>query len=106
MLVSVRLCRELICKFRYARSPQWYHERPNRDFTSLEKMCFRFIPFWQRFHRLQLFRANDALVDTYLPGNKAAAKRAATEKAAKEYIYRTAPQKYHNFLVPSFPLGM
>ncbi|PVH77662.1 monooxygenase [Cadophora sp. DSE1049] len=89
----------------YARSPQWYHERPNREFSILEKMCFRYIPFWQRFHRLQLFRTNDALVDTYMPGEKAAAKRAATEEAAKNYIYRTAPQKYHRFLVPSFPLG-
>ncbi|KAH9214487.1 monooxygenase [Leptodontidium sp. 2 PMI_412] len=89
----------------YARSPQWYHERPNRTFTAVEKLCFRFVPFWQRLHRLQLFRTNDALVDTYMAGEKAKEKRAATEKTARDYIYRTAPKKYHDILVPDFPLG-
>jgi cation diffusion facilitator CzcD-associated flavoprotein CzcO len=91
--------------FRYARSPQWYHERPNHRFTSFEKACFRYIPFWQRIHRLRLFQANDNLVSTYLSGPKAEKKRLAAEASAKDYIYKTTPKKYHDMIVPTFPLG-
>ena len=91
--------------FRYARSPQWYHERPNHRFTAFEKACFRYIPFWQRLHRLRLFQANDNLVSTYLSGPKAQKKRLAAEASAKSYIYQRTPEKYHDIIVPTFPLG-
>jgi hypothetical protein len=52
-----------------------------------------------------LFRTSDSLVDTYMPGEKSEAKRKATEESAKRYIYETAPEKYHEFIVPKFPLG-
>lgn len=92
-------------RLRFARSPQWYHERPNREFSKLEKVCFRYIPLWQRYHRLSLFRGNDALVETYGAGEKAQRVRTATENAARNYIYHNAPEKYHHFIVPEFPLG-
>ncbi|KFY81519.1 hypothetical protein V500_11346 [Pseudogymnoascus sp. VKM F-4518 (FW-2643)] len=89
----------------FARSPQWYHERPNREFSKLEKFCFRYIPLWQRYHRLSLFTGNDALVETYGAGEKAQRVRTATENGARNYIYQNAPEKYHHFIVPEFPLG-
>lgn len=89
----------------YARSAQWYHERPNRDFTAFEKWCFRNIPLWERYVRLRIFLASDALVATYMPGPAAEKLRIKTEKTARQYIYDTAPKKYHKFLVPDFPLG-
>lgn len=89
----------------YARSPQWYHERPNRNFTAFEKWCFRYIPLWERYNRLTLFLLNDDLVSTYMPGVAATRKRAKVEDHAKKYIYSMAPEKYHDFLVPEFPLG-
>jgi cation diffusion facilitator CzcD-associated flavoprotein CzcO len=91
---------------RFARSPQWYHERPNRDITALEKFCFKYIPFWQRYHRYSIFSSSDALVTTYGTGEDSRIQRADVEKTAKHYIYSTAPKKYHDFLVPKFPLGM
>jgi cation diffusion facilitator CzcD-associated flavoprotein CzcO len=92
-------------KLRFARSPQWYHERPNRSFSALQKACFKYIPFWQRYHRLSLFRENDSLVTTYVPGEQATVKRKETEDHAKQYIYAMTPKKYHDFIVPKFPLG-
>ncbi|KIX00872.1 uncharacterized protein Z518_09937 [Rhinocladiella mackenziei CBS 650.93] len=89
----------------YARSPQWYHERPNRHFTNVEKWCFRYLPLWERYNRLMLFLQNDDLVSTYMPGAIATKKRANVEDHAKKYIYATSPKKYHHFLVPDFPLG-
>ena len=40
-----------------------------------------------------------------MPGETAEKARAIVEANAKDYIYRTAPEKYHSFIVPSFPLG-
>ena len=91
--------------YRYARSPQWYHERPNKPITPLQKFCFKYIPFWQRYQRLQIFLDSDNLVTTYVPGEEAAKVRANTEKIAKNYIYSRTPEKYHNIIVPDFPLG-
>jgi len=89
----------------YARSAQWYHERPNRDFTNFERWCFKYVPLWERYLRLNLFLQSDDLVATYMPGATAAKKRAAVEDHAKKYIYSRSPKKYHDFLVPDFPLG-
>jgi hypothetical protein len=91
---------------RFARSPQWYHERPNRDITPFEKFCFNYIPFWLRYHRFNIFRSSDALVTTYGTGDLASQQRVVVESTAKDYIQATAPEKYHHFLVPQFPLGM
>ena len=52
-----------------------------------------------------MFLENDDLVTTYMPGAKATAKRAKVEDHAKRYIFSRAPEKYHNVLVPNFPLG-
>jgi cation diffusion facilitator CzcD-associated flavoprotein CzcO len=90
----------------YARSPQWYHERPNRNFTALEKWCLKHIPLWERYLRLRLFLANDGLVATYGSGSAASKLRAKAEDHAWKYILSQAPQKYHQFLIPDFPLGM
>ena len=89
----------------YARSAQWYHERPNRNFTSFEKWCFKYIPFWERYLRLRLFLANDGLVATYMPGKAAESLRKTVEEHARQYICTQAPQKYHQALIPDFPLG-
>jgi cation diffusion facilitator CzcD-associated flavoprotein CzcO len=89
----------------YSRSPQWYHERPNRNFTKGETWAFRYLPLWERWKRLQLFLENDDLVSTYMPGVKASLKRAGVEEHAKKYIFSRAPKKYHQFLIPDFPLG-
>jgi cation diffusion facilitator CzcD-associated flavoprotein CzcO len=40
-----------------------------------------------------------------MPGEKAEKKRLAAEASAKKYIYATTPEKYHEFIVPKFPLG-
>lgn len=89
----------------YARSPQWYHERPNRSFTALEKWCFKYIPLLERLIRLRLFLASDKMVAAYGPGEEASKIRAKAEVHARDYIFSMAPTKYHDFLVPNFPLG-
>ncbi|KAJ4290831.1 hypothetical protein N0V90_010026 [Kalmusia sp. IMI 367209] len=89
----------------YARSSQWYHERPNRYFTKMEKLAFHYLPLWERWKRLRLFLENDDLVATYMPGLRAGTKKKKVEDHAKEYILSKTPEKYHHFIVPDFPLG-
>ncbi|KAK5168183.1 uncharacterized protein LTR77_006751 [Saxophila tyrrhenica] len=89
----------------YARSPQWYHERPNRTFSTFDKFCFRYLPLWQRWHRLDLFLQTDELATVYGPSEEQVRKRRAIEETARQYIYRETPKKYHSIIVPDFPLG-
>lgn len=89
----------------YARSAQWYHPRPNKIFSRFDKFCFRYLPFWQRYHRLDLFLKTDQLASVYGPDESQVSKRLAIEEEARQYIYGEAPKKYHGFIVPEFPLG-
>lgn len=89
----------------YARSPQWYHPRPNDDFTSLERFCFKYIPLWQRLYRFDLFFRTDQVASIYGPSEKQIRKREALEEEARQYIYKETPTKYHGVIIPDFPLG-
>lgn len=89
----------------YARSSQWYHERPNKAFTAFEKFCFRYVPLWQRYNRLRLFLQTDELASVYGPTKEQVRQREALEDAAKAYIFKETPKKYHSFIAPDFPLG-
>ncbi|KAH8685065.1 hypothetical protein BGZ61DRAFT_356065 [Ilyonectria robusta] len=89
----------------YARSPQWYHPRPNKVFSGFDKFLFRYVPLWQRWHRLDTFLKTDQLASVYGSDSKQVEQRLAIEESARQYIYKEAPEKYHSFLVPDFPLG-
>jgi hypothetical protein len=68
-------------------------------------LCFRYLPLWQRYHRLRLFRDTDKIASIYGPSARQVQQRKAAEEDAKHYIYTVCPQKYHDFVVPDFPLG-
>ncbi|POR36846.1 Uncharacterized protein TPAR_02973 [Tolypocladium paradoxum] len=89
----------------YARSGQWFHARPNRDYTVLEKFLFRWFPLWQRALRLKIFLDADEETTTYFPTPKGLRLRAAMEEEARKYINSKVPPKYSKALIPKFPLG-
>ncbi|KAL1891079.1 hypothetical protein Sste5346_007904 [Sporothrix stenoceras] len=89
----------------YARSGQWFHERPNRDFSSVEKFLFRYIPLKQRLLRLRIFLDADQETTTYFPTPKGVRERKKKENESKAYIKSKAPEKYWNAIIPTFPLG-
>lgn len=89
----------------YARSAQWYHDRPNRHFSRLEKWMFKNIPGWMRLLRLQIFLENDASTATYMNTTQGTKARLRIEAQSKEYIYQKTPKKYHDIIVPTFQLG-
>ncbi|KAF9634680.1 hypothetical protein BFW01_g5575 [Lasiodiplodia theobromae] len=89
----------------YARSPQWYHERPNRRFSALEKFMFRYVPGLMRLRRWNIFWNIDKQSYSYRGTEAGVKQRLLEEEHARQYIYRKAPEKYHNVLVPDFELG-
>lgn len=89
----------------YARSAQWFHPRPNHQYSSLERAAFKWIPGLQRLYRLWLFVDTDNLITTYLNGPAADKVRAKVEADSLRYMQETAPKKYHKLLTPDFPLG-
>ncbi|KAL2864270.1 flavin-containing monooxygenase [Aspergillus lucknowensis] len=92
--------------FQFQRSAQWVTSRVNREFTALEKWCFRYIPLLARWYRFKLWKDTDALHTLYMSDTPAlVAQRERATRSAVEYIKQNAPAKYHDVLVPQFPLG-
>ena len=92
--------------YQFQRSPQWINERPNREFTSFEKWCFRYVPLWQRMYRFSIWKATDDLHNLYQSTNeREIRKREEATVTAVDYMRKTAPKKYHDILLPKFPLG-
>ncbi|KAF9887909.1 hypothetical protein FE257_009431 [Aspergillus nanangensis] len=92
--------------YQFQRSAQWVTSRCNREFTALEKWCFRNVPLANRLYRFLLWKNTDALHTLYLSDTKKlVAERERTTQGAVDYIRQNAPAKYHDALVPAFPLG-
>lgn len=90
----------------FQRSPQWINERPNPSFSSFQKWCFRYIPFWNKLYRFYLWRSTDVLHSLYITGSESLEKqRAVAQREAEEYMTSTAPKAYLDMLMPKFPLG-
>ncbi|KAI1359131.1 monooxygenase [Xylaria arbuscula] len=89
----------------YARSGQWFHDRPNRIYTALDKTLFAYLPLYQRYLRLRIFLDADDETTTYFPTPRGLRERQAKEEESKEYVRSKAPQKYWNAIIPNFPLG-
>ncbi|KKY29325.1 putative monooxygenase [Diaporthe ampelina] len=89
----------------YARSGQWFHARPNRYYTELDKFMFKWMPLWARLLRLKIFLDADEETTTYFPTTKGVKMRAQVESESKKYIKSKTPEKFWNHIIPKFPLG-
>lgn len=77
----------------YARSPQWYHPRPNHLYTKFERWALKNIPGLIQAYRLYLFLDTDQLLETYLATNRAQKARDVAERDSKAYMESMAPGK-------------
>lgn len=90
----------------FQRSAQWINERPNREFSSFQKWCFRYLPLVNKIYRFYLWKSTDALHNLYTSESARAVRdREEATEVAKKYMRDTAPKKYHDILIPKFPLG-
>lgn len=99
------LAEEAASVTQYARSGQWFHPRPNREYTATEKALCRWVPFYQGAQRLKIFVDADEETTTYFPTPKGLKERARVEAESKAYIRSKVPEKYAKHLIPTFPLG-
>lgn len=87
------------------RTKHWFIEATNGAYPSILIWIFRFIPFAMRLHRLHIFLLMEMAYRLF-PNTKAAARlRQKTRKEAEAYIHQTAPEKYHDLLIPDFEIG-
>lgn len=86
----------------YARSGQWYHERPNHRYTNVEKFLFQWVPLWQKAIRLGVFLEADEETNAYFPTPQGKKDRAKKEAESLEYLYAVAPKNTIRFLLPHF----
>ena len=99
------VAKEAVSVTQYARSGQWFHARPNRDYTDLDKFLFKWMPLWRRALRLKIFLDADEETTTYFPTPQGMRLRTAMEEEARQYIKSKVPAKYTTALIPKFPLG-
>ena len=99
------LAKEAASVRQYARSGQWFHARPNRNYTRLEKYLCRYMPLYQRAIRLRIFIDGDNESKTYFPTPEGLKQRTRKEAEAKAYIRSKTPEDYAKHIIPDFPLG-
>jgi cation diffusion facilitator CzcD-associated flavoprotein CzcO len=92
--------------YQFQRSAQWINDRPNSNFSSLQKFCFRYVPLYNKLYRFWLWKKTDGLHTLYQSETQASVRaRSEATRVAKDYMKRMAPAKYHDILIPKFPLG-
>lgn len=90
----------------FQRSPQHYFKRPNRKFNGMEKFLFKYVPFYDLWYRYSLYHEADAFHASFLSESESQIKmRHTLERKSLDYMYSTAPTKYHEILTPSYTVG-
>ncbi|KAL4927249.1 flavin-containing monooxygenase [Aspergillus undulatus] len=88
----------------FIRQPHWLEERSNPKYGPTARWTFRNIPFTMRLFRCAIF----LYLESYFTTFKRAAGKKTRERRAKSqtaYIKRTAPERYHDVLIPKMELG-
>ncbi|KIL83770.1 hypothetical protein FAVG1_13046 [Fusarium avenaceum] len=88
----------------FARQAHWLAERPNPTYSASFKWVMRYIPFAMRVYRAWLYYQKER----DFAGFKIAQGLVTRKKWAEEtieYIRKTAPEKYLNFLIPKTEVG-
>jgi hypothetical protein len=90
----------------FIRTPHWLLERENPAYGALIQWTFRHIPFLARLVRLQMFIIMEKDGWRMFPGNETGERlRRAAEEQSKEFIFRVAPKKYHDILIPDWEIA-
>ncbi|EEU40014.1 uncharacterized protein NECHADRAFT_32214 [Fusarium vanettenii 77-13-4] len=88
----------------FARQSHWVAERPNPKHSASFKFIMRWVPFAMRIHRARLYWQNERNFHGFKVV-EGLGMRGQWEKETTDYIRRTAPAKYHEFLVPKTEVG-
>ncbi|KAM0753779.1 FAD/NAD(P)-binding domain-containing protein [Meredithblackwellia eburnea MCA 4105] len=87
----------------FSRSPSWFAPRPQKAYSETTKAIFRNVPGVMRLYRDFIAATSDARYLVWML--KLSPVRHYVEEYMAAYIRKTAPKKYADFLVPSYPFG-
>ncbi|KAF9254290.1 FAD/NAD(P)-binding domain-containing protein [Marasmius fiardii PR-910] len=86
----------------FCRTPNWFFPGALRPYSSLQKLMFRYVPFYMKFHRFYLFIMCEML---YLFVFSNHWRRQSVQERLAEYIKKAAPKEYHDRLTPTYTPG-
>ncbi|TFK35452.1 hypothetical protein BDQ12DRAFT_688167 [Crucibulum laeve] len=86
----------------FCRTPNWYVAPTRFEYSNRRRWLLRNIPFLMRLQRWSIFMRLELV---YFFIFKAKFFRPMIKKVSKTYIHRTAPKKYHEELIPDYPVG-
>ncbi|KAG8753499.1 hypothetical protein FRC11_007368 [Ceratobasidium sp. 423] len=89
----------------FCRTPSWFVPRPQATVPEWTKWVFRNVPFTQRAFRWVIAARLDMTYLNWKLGPFTSILRRQREKACTERLKRLAPEKYHENLIPKFPMG-
>ncbi|KAL8278353.1 hypothetical protein RQP46_009245 [Phenoliferia psychrophenolica] len=87
----------------FCRTPNWFAPRPQKSYSSVTKAAFRYVPGLMRTYRNFIALSGDARFAAWQLKN--AGLRTMAEEHLWSYMSSQAPEKYHDFLRPSYPMG-
>ena len=96
----------------FMRSAQWMMPRPtpplfgsNEAFAKHGQKVFKYIPFMYPVTRFLTFLVQESLFLQFKSTKTGERERQKAEKEILEYMKATAPEKYHDLVLPKFKLG-
>ncbi|KAF8743111.1 L-lysine 6-monooxygenase (NADPH-requiring), partial [Rhizoctonia solani] len=89
----------------FCRTPSWFVPRPQATVPEWAKWIFRNMPWTQRAFRWMIVVRLDMTYLNWKVGPFTSMLRRQREKACIERIKRLTPEKYHENLIPKFPMG-
>ncbi|QRV78322.1 flavin-containing monooxygenase/FMO family protein [Ceratobasidium sp. AG-Ba] len=89
----------------FSRTPQWYLPRPQTRVAPWARWIFRNIPFVLKGFRWSLASTFELLYRNMNKGLTGRIVHSCFEKAAVYYTKKMSPAKYHNQIIPDYPMG-
>ena len=96
----------------FARSAQWMMPRPpppifgtNENFRKYANMVYSWTPWLYTLSRFLIFSVHETEFAAYKTTKSGEKKRLRSEKALGDYMKSLCPKKYHDIVLPRFPLG-
>ncbi|KAI0429078.1 putative monooxygenase [Xylaria sp. FL1042] len=88
----------------FARSAQWILERPNPSYSNLFRWTMKWVPLVMRTYRLIQNYYSDWDFKSFPIEGGAPIRKMYTDYH-RDYIQRSSPEKYHEFLLPTSEIG-
>lgn len=87
------------------RSKHWVFPAHNFHYPKIVSWILRYVPFAMRLHRFHVFLVAENGWRLFPMTKSAARFREKTQRTIENYTRKTAPEKYHDILIPDFDVG-